>query len=135
MINIIVGSKGTGKTKMILDAANNAVEVSKGDCVFLTTSARYGVELKPQLKVIDATEENICNKDAAIGFIKGMLASNYDIEYFFIDGFYKILGAPVNSKESEEFFAALEKYTDVKFTVTVSCDKADLPAFIAKYQK
>lgn len=133
MINIIVGSKGTGKTKKILDAANASVDVSKGDCVFLTTSARYDVELKPQLKVIDASEEGICNKDAAIGFIKGLLAGNFDIEYFFIDGFYKILNAPIDSKDTEAFFAALEQYKDVKFTVTVSCDQAALPAFIAKY--
>ena len=70
------------------------------------------------------------------GFIKGMLAANYDIEYIFIDGVYKIMGAEIDSAEMAELFMLLEKLeegTGANFVLTISCEREKLPSFIAKY--
>ena len=135
MITLIVGEKGSGKTKRIIEAANKSLETSKGDSVFLTTTTRYRMEIKPAMKFIDMEEEGICNKELLIGFVKGMLAANYDIENVFIDCVAKMLGQPVDSPDTAELLLLLEKYEGVKFTLTISCAEEKLPAFVAKYLK
>ena len=136
MISIIVGAKGTGKTKQIIDKANATLESRKGDTVFLTTTTRYRMEINPRIKLIDVRDEGINNKDMLFGFIRGMLSANYDIEYFFIDGVYKMMNTTIDSADMAELFLLLETLTNnspVKFVLTISCDKENLPAFIAKY--
>ena len=133
MITIIAGEKGTGKTKKLIDLAN--IE-GKGIDVVLTTTDRYRSEIKPEVRFVDVTEEGITNFDRLIGFIKGVLCTNYDIENVFIDGAHKILATEIDSNVMAELFAALDaigkKYT-VKFVLTVSCAENKLPDFIKKY--
>lgn len=136
MISIIVGAKGTGKTKQIIDRANATLEERKGDTVFLTTTTRYRMEINPRIKLIDVRDEGICNKDLLFGFIRGMLSANYDIEYVFIDGVYKMMNTTIDSAEMAELFLLLETLdngSNVKFVLTISCDKENLPEFIAKH--
>lgn len=134
MIKIIYGAKGSGKTKRILDSAEVALRTTKGDVVFLAATSRYRMEIKPQIRFIDTINEGIGSKDALIGFLKGLLCGNYDIEYIFIDGFYKMMGVDLFDPSVAEFFLALEQLSDnVNFVLTVSCDKEEMPAFIAKY--
>ena len=134
MIEIIYGAKGSGKTKKILDAANGAIDKTKGDIVFLAATTRYRMEVKPQIRFIDAIDEGIHTKDGLIGFVKGLLCGNYDIEYVFIDGFYKMMGTTIQDPEVAEFFLALESLASgVNFVLTVSCNIEDMPPFIAKY--
>lgn len=136
MIKIIEGAKGTGKTKKIIDLSTEVLGTCKGDVVFLSTTTRYRQEIKPQIKFVDAKEVGVCGKEMLFGFIKGMLAANYDVEYIFIDGVYKIMGVDIDSPEMAELFMLLDKLTEanhVNFVLTVSCAKEELPAFIAKY--
>ncbi|MBR1746660.1 MAG: hypothetical protein IJ735_00435 [Clostridia bacterium] len=134
MIKIIYGEKGSGKTKKILDGATQALAASKGDVVFVAATSRYRMEIKPQIRFIDAVEEGINTKDGLIGFVKGLLCGNYDIEYIFIDGFYKMMGVEIDSPESAEFFLALDRLAgSVNFVLTVSCDLDKMPAYIKKY--
>ncbi len=136
MIKIIYGSKGSGKTKKMLDLADEALASTKGEVVFLATTTRYRMEIKPQIRFIDLAETGIASKDALIGFVKGLLSGNYDIEYVFIDGFYKVIGKELNSAEVAEFFMVIDSLAkNVDFVLTVSCEKEDLPEFIAKYVK
>lgn len=135
MIKIIKGVKGSGKTKQILDMASDCLAKVKGDVVFLAATSRYRMEIKPQIKFIDAVSEGIATKEALKGFIKGLLSGNYDIEYIFIDGFYKMMNVEINSAESAEFFLMLDGMSkNVNFVLTVSCADEDLPEFIAKYK-
>ena len=137
MITIIDGAKGSGKTKRIINAASDALEVSKGDIVFLATTTRYRTEIKPQIKFVDTVEQGIKSKDVLFGFIKGMLSANYDIEYIFIDGVYKMMGVSIDSPEMAELFMMLERISAlsaVKFILTVSCSVEEMPEFIAKYK-
>ena len=134
MIQIIAGEKGSGKTKKLINFVNDTAVSGKGIDVVLATTDRYRQEIKPEVRFIDVTEEGVNNFDRLIGFIKGLLCGNYDIEYVFIDGFYKMMNVSIDSAESSEFFLALERLaTGVNFVLTVSCDLDKMPAFIKKY--
>ena len=133
MITIIAGEKGSGKTKKIIDLANKE---SSGVNVVLATTDRYRSEIKPEVRFVDTVEEGVHNFDRLVGFIKGVLCTNYDIENLFIDGAYKMIGSAIDSAEMAELIAALDaigKSSQVNFVLTVSCATDKLPEFIKKY--
>ncbi len=134
MIKVIYGAKGTGKTKMMIDAANATVEKAKGHLIFVTDSKRGMYDLEREVRYIDTSDFDIAGEAALCGFVKGLIAGNNDNEYVFIDGVVRIAGKPV--AELAAFFYMLEKVakdTDVTVTVSVSATKEELPDFVAKY--
>lgn len=136
MIKIIYGAKGSGKTKRILDTANEALAATTGDVVFLATTTRYRMEVKPQIRFINMEKEGVCSKDGLIGFLKGLLSGNYDIQYVLIDGFYKMMGVTLDDPAVAEFFMVLDSLAqDTEFVLTVSCDLDEMPSCVKKYVK
>ncbi len=134
MIKIIYGAKGTGKTKMMIDAANEAVKEAKGHLIFITDSKRYMYDLEREVRFIDTSEYDIAGEAALCGFIKGVIAGNHDNEYVFIDGVVRIAGKPAT--EMAAFFYMLDKVAksnNLVVTVAVSAAKEELPDFITKY--
>lgn len=133
-MKIFYGPKGTGKTKAIIDYANGLVDSAKGHIVFITDTTRYSYDLKYQIRFLDVTGFAIQGADGLRGFLKGIVAANGDNEYIFIDGIARIAKKPLN--ELEDIFAAmdkLEKDFEVKFVLTCSAAKEDLPEFILKH--
>ena len=117
MIKVVYGAKGTGKTKMMIDAANAAVETAKGHLIFITDSKRGMYDLEREVRFIDTSEYDIAGEAALCGFIKGVIA-----------------GKPV--QEMAAFFYMLDKVAksnDLVVTVSVSATKEELPDFVTKY--
>ena len=136
MIQIIAGEKGSGKTKKLINFVNDTAVSGKGINVVLATTDRYRQEIKPEVRFVDVTEEGVNNFDRLVGFIKGLLCANYDIEYVFIDGIHKMLATEIGSSAMADFFMALEAIGEksmVKFVLTVSCAIDKLPEFVKKY--
>ena len=134
MIKVIYGEKGTGKTKMMIDAANGAVNEAKGHMIFITDTKRYMYDLERAVRFIDVSEYDIAGEAALCGFIKGVIAGNNDNEYVYIDGIARIAGKPVS--EMAAFFYMLDKVAkddNLVITVSVSAAKEDLPDFVSKY--
>lgn len=134
MIKIIYGAKGTGKTKMMIDAANSSVAQAKGHLIFITDTKRYMYDLEREVRFIDVSDYDIAGEAALCGFVKGVIAGNHDNEYVFIDGAVRIAGKPV--AEMATFFYMLDKIADVNgltITVAVSASKEELPDFVTKY--
>ena len=134
MIKVIYGAKGTGKTKMMIDAANGAVSAAKGHMIFITDTKRYMYDLERAIRFIDVSEYDIAGEAALCGFIKGVIAGNNDNEYVYIDGIARIAGKPVS--EMAAFFYMLDKVAkddNLVITVSVSAAKEELPDFVAKY--
>ena len=134
MIKIIYGAKGTGKTKMMIDAANAAVADAKGHMIFITDNKRGMYDLEREIRFIDTSEYDIAGEAALCGFIKGVIAGNHDNEYVFIDGVVRIAGKPV--LEMAAFFYMLDKVSktnNLVITVCVSAAKEELPDFVSKY--
>ncbi|MBQ9730256.1 MAG: hypothetical protein IJV80_05540 [Clostridia bacterium] len=134
MIKIIYGAKGTGKTKMMIDAANSSVAQAKGHLIFITDTKRYMYDLEREVRFIDVSEYDVAGEAALCGFIKGVIAGNHDNEYVFIDGVVRIAGKPV--AEMATFFYMLDKIAEsngLTITVAVSASKEELPDFVTKY--
>ena len=134
MIKIIYGAKGTGKTKMLIDAANAAVKEAKGHLIYISDSKRGMYDLERAVRFIDTSEYDVAGEVALCSFVKGVIAGNNDNEYVFIDGIVRISGKP--AAEMASFFYMLEKVAEksgITVTVTVSATKEELPDFIAKY--
>ncbi len=134
MIKVIYGAKGTGKTKMMIDAANAAISEAKGHMIFITDTKRYMYDLEREVRFIDVSEYDIAGEAALCGFIKGVIAGNNDNEYVYIDGIARIAGKPVS--EMAAFFYMLDKVAksdNLVITVSVSAAKEELPDFVSKY--
>ena len=129
MISIIYGAQGSGKTKRIIDAANAASEKASGQVIFITDNAQ-SLGVNTDIRFINIAEYGVNGEDQFIGFLKGMLATNFDIQKVYIDSLSRLLDKP--AEELKSVFDVLNKYTkDVDFIATVSADK--LPAFLKSY--
>lgn len=134
MIKIICGPKGSGKTKQIIQLANTNAANAKGLSVFVTDTDRYVHDVVRDVRFVNVTEYHVTGEDALCGFVMGLMAGNYDIEYIYIDGIARIAGKALS--ELAAIFYMLEKISNqngVVITLTCSCDKSELPEFIAKY--
>ncbi len=133
-MKIIYGPKGTGKTKAIIESANLALDNAKGHVIFITDTNRYTRELKYTIRFLDVTSFDVQGEDGFRGFIKGIVAANGDNEIIFIDGIARITGKELG--ELENIFTAMEKLEKdfgVKFVLTCSAKKEDLPKFVLKH--
>ncbi len=136
MIQVIYGEKGSGKTKQIVDLANEAGKNAKGVVVYLDRSNHRMHDLDRGVRLVDASHYGLASQKEILSFIKGMLAANFDIETIFIDGVTRLLDC--NVSELQELYEGLEsigKEFDVSFVITASSAKETLPDFIAKYVK
>ena len=134
MIKIIYGAKGTGKTKKLIDAANNDVKSAKGLSVFITDNKRCMYDVNRNVRFIDVTEWAVAGEEALCGFIKGVAACNSDHEYIYLDGIARITGKAL--KDLAGIFYMLDKISsenEITITVTCSCGEADLPDFVKRY--
>lgn len=134
MIKIICGPKGAGKTKQIIQLANTNAVAQKGLSVFVTDTDRYVHDVKRPVRFINVTEYNVAGEDALCGFVKGIIAGNYDIEYVYLDGIARIAGKEL--KDLAATFYMLDKIANqsgLVLTITCSCEQSQLPDFIAKY--
>lgn len=129
MVQIIAGKKGKGKTKYLLDMANNAVKDSKGSIVYLDKSAKHMYELSNKIRLINVAEFPVHNSEGFIGFISGILSQDHDLETMFLDSFLKL-----SCLEGEDISATVEELDEVSkkyhvnFVLSVSMDGDELPA-------
>ena len=133
-MKIIYGPKGTGKTKAIIDCANSVVDQAKGHVIFITDTKRYSPDIKIAIRLLDVSGFDIQGEDGFRGFIKGVVAANGDNEYIYIDGIARIAGKPLS--ELSSIFDAMDKLENeygVKFVLTCSSAKEDLPDFVLKH--
>lgn len=138
MIQVIAGHKGSGKTKRLLDMANDALKHEHGIIAFIDDDKRYMYDLRHEIRFIDASEYTAvkgCQADVFFGFISGMLAVNYDITLICVDAFLKLANkTPLN--EMDGFFRrldALSKTSHCSFIINISCDVELLPEFVKPY--
>ena len=136
MVKLIVGRKGTGKTKMMVDAANHANHEKDGSVVFIIKDDRLKHDLDREIRMIVMDEfEYVTNIDEYIGFIYGIISSNYDIQDIFIDSILK--HADISIRDLPEFLKRLqnisEKYS-IDFMVSLSAELDDLDASVRQYE-
>ena len=136
MVQLIIGLKGSGKTKKLVDLVRAAVNEETGDVVCIEKERKLTFDIPYQARLIDAGTYDIGSYEFLKGLICGVHAGNYDITHFFIDNFYKL----VNDKSPEAletFLTWLDKFSaqeKISFVISLSVDAANLPASVLKYQ-
>lgn len=139
MIQIILGDKGSGKTKRLIDLVNESLKNEHGDIIFIDDDKRYMYDLRHEIRFIDASEYPVghkCTTKEMLGFICGMLSANFDITLIAMDAFMKLVRTPLDDAEMEAFFQNLEKLSEqhhCKFLLSVSAPAETVPEFIQKY--
>ena len=133
MVKLLIGEKGTGKTKRLIDCVNDALEVSKGHviCVEKDDLLRYQVNYK--VRLLAASNYGISGYDAFYGLLSGLCAGDHDVTDILVDDTLKIGGRDYAQLAAFlEKIARLGKLTETTFFFTVSTDKENLPASICE---
>ena len=135
MIRVIVGKKGSGKTKQVIEMINSAVDTEHGNVVCIEKGEKLMLDISHKIRLVEASEYDIADYTAMKGFISGLYAGNYDITHIFIDSLTKIIGAEVNF-ETEKFLDWLNSFSQkngIKFTITISDEESLVGEGIKKY--
>ena len=129
MLKLIIGVKGTGKTKTLINLVNGALEVTKGDVVCIEKGTQLRYDIKPAARLVNADEYMITDAQSLYGFIAGILASNHDVTDLFIDGTLKICNHDIDAFEKmSQSISKLINKSEVNLTMTVSMAEEELPA-------
>lgn len=123
MVRVMMGEKGTGKTKQLIEMINYAAENENGSVICVETGKKLTYDVSRNVRLIEASEYAIDSYAFLKGFVSGMYASNYDLSCVFIDNLCKIIPSEPDAPEVEDFLKWLESFSNtngVKFTVTIS---------------
>ena len=132
MIKLIIGKKGTGKTKILIDQINDAVKSTNGNIVCIEKGDKLKHEITYKARLIDTDAYAVCDAEALYGFIAGILASNNDITDIFVDSSLKICGNDVSAFEN--MLPKLEKISaNVNIVMSASIAVEETPDGIKKY--
>ena len=136
MIKLLIGHKGSGKTKKMIEMANSSLDTVNGSIVYINKNARLTYDLKYKIRVIPMDDfQEIVNVDEYIGFIYGIISQDHDIELIFIDSILK--HADIKPENMEDFLARLAAISTkygMDFIVSVSADREELGAYLDKYE-
>ena len=134
MIQVIAGIKGSGKTKRLIDLTNATAREAVHDVIFLDDDNRYMYDVDHKVRFINARDYHVKNTDMFIGFLGGILSSNYDVGTIFVDAFLKLCHTDLAGSEPVvATLAELGAKHNVDFVLSVSADPEDLPAFLKQY--
>lgn len=128
MVQLIVGKKGKGKTKQLLDKVNSEVKDISGSIVYLDKSTKHMYELNNKVRLIDVSRYMIENESEFLGFVCGIISQDHDLEQMYFDSFLKI--ATLEGKDISAVIEKLDKMSDffqVDFILSVSMDESELP--------
>ncbi len=134
MIHVIMGLKGSGKTKKMIDGINAAVAQAHGDVVCIEYGKKLTYDISYKVRLVDSKEYAISNSDMLKGFLSGLHAGNFDITHVFIDNLYKTIGT--DKAAGEAFIAWCAKFAEnnqMEITITISEDPDEASEAVKKY--
>ena len=129
MVQLIVGKKGKGKTKIILDMVNKEVSTASGNIVYLDKGNDHMYELNNKVRLINVRDYGVANADEFVGFIRGIVSQDHDLEQIYFDGFLNI-SCIKGTDQVEEVINKLDSISDTygfKVIASISLDEAELP--------
>ena len=139
MIQVILGSKGSGKTKRLIDLANEALKSEHGNIIFIDDDKRYMYDLRHEIRFVDASEYPAAYKCTAhefLAFLCGMLSADFDLCLISVDAFKKLVKTPLDDIEMEKFFENLKVVSDAhhcKFVLSIGSAEDEVPEYIRQY--
>lgn len=133
MIKLIVGTKGSGKTKAMIDMINTAVKTTNGNIVVVEKGMKLTYDIDHAARLMDLDEYKFAGGEMLYGFVAGLMAGNYDITEIYIDGILKVLDHDVTKLGAVLDEIAAITGDSVKAVITVSAEEATLPQNVKKY--
>ena len=139
MIRVILGDKGSGKTKRLIDLTNDALKSEHGNIIFIDDDKRYMYDLRHEIRFVDASEYPVAYKCSArefLSFICGMLSVNFDLSLITVDAFKKLVRTPLEDIEMEKFFEDLNRMSEAhhcNFVLSIGSPAEEVPEYIRKY--
>ena len=136
MVRVIMGVKGTGKTKQMIELINTAVQNEHGNVVCIERGPKLTYDINYKIRLVEASQYDMKDFDFLKGFISGLYAGNYDITHIFIDSLTKIVPSEATDLAVEEFLDWLNDFGEdngIKFTVTISADSSLASDGVTKY--
>ena len=128
MVTLLIGKKGTGKTKKLIERANAAVKASAGNVVVIEKGAKLTYDVTHKARLIDTEQYNITGYDMLYGFISGICAGNYDVTDILVDSTFKIAPEAIAGLESfTKKLQELSESTSTNIVMLISADEADVP--------
>ena len=132
MLKLIVGTKGSGKTKTMIEMIDKATKTTSVNIVVIEKCMKLTTEINHAARLVDVDEYGVVGADMLYGFVAGVLAGNYDITELFIDGILRIIDHDMDA--AAKVLAKIDKITqNIEVVVTVSADAAALPEELKKY--
>ena len=134
MMKMIIGVKGTGKTKQLIELVNIATKTSSGNVVCLEKGNKLRFDINYQARLIDTDEYSVCDATTLYGFIAGLLAGNHDITDIFVDSALKICGNDM--AEFEQFLeklALLDAKVNTRIVMTSSIPVEEATETVKKF--
>ena len=128
MVELIVGKKGKGKTKVLLDRVNGAVKEANGSIVYLDKSTKHIYELNNKVRLIDVSSYPLKNADEFVGFICGIISQDHDLEQIYLDSFLKV--SKLEDADVTDTLDQLDKIGEkygISIVVSISLDKEEIP--------
>lgn len=135
MVKVIMGLKGSGKTKKLIDTINTAIHQETGNMVCIEKGKKLTFDLDSRVRLVEASDYAINSYTFLKGFISGLYAGNYDISHIIIDSLYKIVGSE-DAAQVEDFLSFVDNFSkenSVEFTITISADAEEATEGIKKY--
>lgn len=137
MLELLIGKKGTGKTKLLIDSVNHAEGEAHGNVVFISNdSSRNMYDIKTKVRMADTSDFEIKSWEEFLGFICGIISSNYDISNIYVDGTLKIVKDNLDGFEA--FLTSINDLGNkfnINFMLSVSMDASEAPDYVKKYVK
>ncbi len=129
MVQLIVGKKGKGKTKIILDMVNKEVSTASGNIVYLDKGNDHMYELNNKVRLINVKDYGVANADEFVGFIRGIVSQDHDLEQIYFDGFLNI-SCIEGTDQVEQVVHKLDSISNTygfKVIASISLDETELP--------
>ena len=134
MINVIMGLKGSGKTKKMIDSINEVLATANGDVVCIEYGKKLTYDVNYRVRLVDSQEYGIQTPDMLKGFLSGLHAGNFDITHVYIDNLYKTIGADrANGEAFVAWCAAFAETNNMNITITISDDPAQASEEMKKF--
>ncbi len=134
MIHLIMGLKGSGKTKKLIDSINDTLATASGDVVCIEYGKKLTYDINYRVRLVDSKEYGIQNADMLKGFLSGLHAGNFDITNVYIDNLYKTIGTDrANGEAFVAWCAEFAKANDMNITISISDDPALASEEIKQY--
>ena len=134
MIHVFCDKRGSGKTKALINLANQKAMEAKGDVVYLDDDDRPLLELNRKIRFISTNDFALKDYNSFYGFLCGVISEDYDIDNIFIDGLFNIV--PGNVNDAAHLFYDIEKIAqkyNIEFYININNEEKDIPEFMRKY--